>query len=467
LERKRRPTMMDLEIRGIVPRGYFEDAESAMNDKKLRRENVISDLTRRLAERPEFSEKWASKLMSKAMESVAKQNEMVQSATSPQGKETISQILTAKMAQRMGFEELKSKNILPSHYNPQTSRNLMAQQLSLHKEQRKGVLSQQINARPDVEELYDSGLIHYRHDQGVSAMIQPAAAELEQRVKHRVDGGYLRKSGILYDSELMAQLDTKMKRRPSIGDLEQRAIVPHGAFEDLESAKKLQSDRRLSITDELNAFFSEDRPSRVLLVQRNILMDNKKPRGRRDSVEMKVNDANDADTDHSDDDDNSDPRLPVFDGSSSPVIPAIPERPSAMFRSNTYTEVVMSSIAFNNKRAVEPSVEIDTLVAAPDLDDAMLATSTLSFLNVVDNLETAISMAIDRAKKTVHRQNAAEIDGAAVPEERPPESSGVRPGGEQRCRCHRVRPFGRRPAGHRGPLGADQGATARALRYGQ
>ena len=50
----------------------------------------------------------------------------------------------------------------------------------------------------------------------------------------------------------------------------------------------------------------------------------------------------------------------------------------------------MSSIAYNNKKAVEPSYEIERLVPEPDLDDTMMATSTLSFLNVVDNLDSLI-----------------------------------------------------------------------------
>ena len=86
----------------------------------------------------------------------------------------------------------------------------------------------------------------------------------------------------------------------------------------------------------------------------------------------------------------------------SPPIPSIPDRPSSMFRSNTYTEVVMSSIAFNNKKAVDPaaSYSISSLVSEPDLDDAMMATSTLSFLNVADNLDVAISSRIELAKSS-------------------------------------------------------------------
>merc|ERR1712228_121870 len=79
LARRRRPTMIDLETRGIVPSGYFHDVEVAMHDKKIRKENIILDLTNRLQERPEFSEKLASKLMSKAMDSIKKRNEMVDS----------------------------------------------------------------------------------------------------------------------------------------------------------------------------------------------------------------------------------------------------------------------------------------------------------------------------------------------------------------------------------------------------
>merc|ERR1719336_2255017 len=104
--------------------------------------------------------------------------EMLESANSPQGKETISQILTAKMAQRMGFEELKSKNILPSEYRVGSSSQIMAAQMALHKEQKKEKLASKINARPDVEELYDSGLMKYRHEKGVSHRLQGAAVEL-------------------------------------------------------------------------------------------------------------------------------------------------------------------------------------------------------------------------------------------------------------------------------------------------
>ena len=64
----------DLELRGIVPQGYFEDAEETMNGHKVRKENIIDDLNHRLA-------------------------------------------------QRMGFEELKSKNILPSNYSLDSSSN--------------------------------------------------------------------------------------------------------------------------------------------------------------------------------------------------------------------------------------------------------------------------------------------------------------------------------------------------------
>ena len=94
--------MMDLEIRGIVPRGYFEDAEQAMNGKKVRRENIIHDLTTRLASRPEFSSNLADKLMSKAMESVKQRAEMVESGSSPTGKETISQVISCTLPCGLG-----------------------------------------------------------------------------------------------------------------------------------------------------------------------------------------------------------------------------------------------------------------------------------------------------------------------------------------------------------------------------
>ena len=96
--------------------------------------------------------------------------------------------------------------------------------------------------------------------------------------------------------------------------------------------------------------------------------------------------------DESDEDD-------IYMAPGSPKVPEIPDRPSSMFRSNTYTEVVMSSIAFNNKKAVEPSYEIESLVPEPDLDATIMATSTLSFLNVVDNLDSLISGKIERAKR--------------------------------------------------------------------
>merc|ERR1712154_107143 len=69
LGRRRRPTMIDLEKRGIVPSGYFDDVETAMSEKKIRKENIINDLTSRLQGRPEFSEKLAMGLMNKAMDS--------------------------------------------------------------------------------------------------------------------------------------------------------------------------------------------------------------------------------------------------------------------------------------------------------------------------------------------------------------------------------------------------------------
>merc|ERR1712154_242526 len=109
LARRRRPTMIDLETRGIVPSGYFDDVEVAMHSKKIQKDNIIKDLTNRLESRPEFSENLAKGLMSKAIDSLSKRHQMVESGKNENDKKMISQILTAKLADRMDHNELKQK----------------------------------------------------------------------------------------------------------------------------------------------------------------------------------------------------------------------------------------------------------------------------------------------------------------------------------------------------------------------
>jgi len=60
--------------------------------------------------------------------------------------------------------------------------------------------------------------------------------------------------------------------------------------------------------------------------------------------------------------------------------------------------MVTSSIAFHNRKAMAPSLEVDVLVSAPDLEPQELATSALAFLNVLDSLESLISRKVRRAK---------------------------------------------------------------------
>ena len=59
---------------------------------------------------------------------------------------------------------------------------------------------------------------------------------------------------------------------------------------------------------------------------------------------------------------------------------------------------LLSPIVFHNRKAMAPSLEVDVLVAAPDLEPQELATSALAFLNVLDSLEALISRKVRRAK---------------------------------------------------------------------
>ena len=394
LNKTRRPTMLDLELRGIVPSGYFDDVETAMSEKKIRKENIIHDLASRLQGRPEFSEKLATKLMSKAMKSIKTRNQIVNSGKNQNDKALISEILTAKLSNRINFEELKNKNILSSSYHPQSSQKLIRKADELKKLQLQNKLESQLNARPDVDELYDSRYIKYKiHGQnGLSSTLHDVAINLEDGIKQRVDENYLKQKGI-FDSnqqkqrkEIINNLDSKIKSRPSIGSIEQSGIAPHGAFENVNVANKAKHDRIQSIHDELNAFFEFDRPSKQDLIKKGVFND-----GRRGSVKiLESDDEDDTDEDNQEEEELYNPE--------SPSIPPVPERPSSMFQTNTYTEIVMNSITFHNKKVIEPSYEIDVLVAEPDLNDEIIETSTLSFLNVLDNLNKIILKNIDNAK---------------------------------------------------------------------
>merc|ERR1712003_599765 len=113
------------------------------------------------------------------------------------------------------------------------------------------------------------------------------------------------------------------------------------------------------------------------------------PQKRRGSVEITPTDSENEDNDEEYED--------IYNHS--PDIPEAPERQSSMFQNSTYTEMVMNSISFHNKKVIEPSYSIDVLVPEPDLDEDMIATSTLSFLNVLDNLNEIILEKIEYAKQ--------------------------------------------------------------------
>eukprot|EP01084_Bolivina_argentea_P275932 470668_1 len=379
----RRPTMVDLEIRGIVPRGYFDDVESAMKATKIKKENIIHDLTDRLQSRPEFSESLASKLMNKAIRGLAKKREIVETGTTQNDKNVIQGILNAKLAQRMDVAELKSKNIVSQNYGLASRLNASADALA--KEHLKQKLVGKLNARRDEDELVDEGYLKYKghgHN-GLSASFQPVAVELEELIKTRVGEQFLEDRGYLRPER--KKLNEAIAKRPSIAAMEDAGIVPHGAFHDLDAAQKQKHDRVQSIHDELNAFFGSDRRSKDELLAKGVFRMAEKKRG---SIEIAVQEEEEEEEDES-----------QIEYELSPDIPPVPERnTSSMFQQNTYTEIVMNSITFHNKKAIEPSYSIDLLVAEPDLSEQMIATSTLSFLNVFDNLNSTISSKIEHAK---------------------------------------------------------------------
>ena len=390
--------MLDLELRGIVPSGYFDDVETAMSQKKIRRENIIHDLTERLNMKPEFSGKLAEKLMSKAMDSMKKRNEIVDSGKSAVDKEVIREILVAKLSERMDYEQLKQKNILPLSYYPTSAQKLMAATDELRKSQLSNKLESQLNARLPAQDLYDHGLVKYKIGQnGLASTLHDVASNLEDKYKQRVDENYLRNKGIYFDSQsqkeqsqIINKLDSKMKTRPSIGSMERTGIVPQGAMYDPTKANQTKHDRIQSIHDELNAFFEYDRPSKDEIIKKGYFYSkSNKENGdtkRRDSVKIIES--------PSDSEEEEEPQQPE-----SPHMPGTPPRGSAIFQQNTYTEIVMKSIQDHNKRVIEPSYEIDVLVAEPDLNDDIIQTSTLSFLNILNTLNKIISKKNKFAKK--------------------------------------------------------------------
>eukprot|EP00485_Elphidium_margaritaceum_P003410 CAMPEP_0202695738 /NCGR_PEP_ID=MMETSP1385-20130828/9258_1 /ASSEMBLY_ACC=CAM_ASM_000861 /TAXON_ID=933848 /ORGANISM="Elphidium margaritaceum" /LENGTH=2423 /DNA_ID=CAMNT_0049351815 /DNA_START=30 /DNA_END=7301 /DNA_ORIENTATION=- len=396
LNRTRRPTMIDLEKKGIVPRGYFDDVEQAMSEKKIRKENIVNDLATRLADRPDFSGKLASKLMTKALDSLKNSSQMVESGKNEEDKHVIAGILNAKLSERVEYSQLKDKNILSQHYEPELAQRLVANQDALEKAQLQSKLKSHFNARPDEEELYDSGLLKFTShgEHGLSTTFQPVAVELEDKIKTRVSKKYLKQQGIIdpkgsEKKKMAQQLDRKMGSRPSIGTLEQTGLVPHGAFEDLQEAVVAKHAHQQSVRDELDSFFESDRlKKKDELGRKGVLQEGKKRRG---SVEMVESDeeeeANEQTTQAED------------VKAESPTIPPVPERQSSMFQTNTYTEIVMNSITFHNQKVTEPSFEIDVLVEEPDLTEDVIQTSTLSFLNVLDNLNEVIASKINRVKQ--------------------------------------------------------------------
>eukprot|EP01084_Bolivina_argentea_P155148 270397_1 len=64
---QRLETMNDLEKRGIVPTGYFEDVKIANFEKKIAKDSIIYDLMFRLQSRPEYSERLAWQLVQNAI----------------------------------------------------------------------------------------------------------------------------------------------------------------------------------------------------------------------------------------------------------------------------------------------------------------------------------------------------------------------------------------------------------------
>merc|ERR1719233_2011616 len=74
---------------------------------------------------------------------------------------------------------------------------------------------------------------------------------VQQRIRAPVDGDYLKQRGKIDKRDaLRRSLESKMKDRPSMAALEQRAIVPHGAFEMVDGSGDGQT--ALSVDVEVN-----------------------------------------------------------------------------------------------------------------------------------------------------------------------------------------------------------------------
>jgi hypothetical protein len=222
--------------------------------------------------------------------------------------------------------------------------------------------------------------------------------------------------------------------RPSPSDLEQRGIIHHGAVEDPVLAQQLHHDRLQSITNELENFFPE-RPTKQQLLEDGRVFS------------QPINDNAPSEDLFGDSDDDNLDNVPLIghnytlkgpsvdyyrngnnkrpsiemqrpinhldDGYHSPTIPEVPDRISAIGSSmriapeqfgaapknhGQFAEIVMNNVNYHNNKVIDPCYEVDVLVPEPDLADIVIQSSSLSFVNVCDSLQTLIREKIARAK---------------------------------------------------------------------
>ncbi|ETN99973.1 RPEL repeat protein, partial [Reticulomyxa filosa] len=318
LKRERRPTMMDLEIRGVVPQGYFESAEQAIASQRRRKKSVVEDLRKHLAKRPDYSKMVAKGLLEKALvydETKQRLEQFVQSSASPSTTEAARLALQEKMERdgRPDYTELQSKNILKKSFNPTVDAMANASvKAELERHALEQNLKYQLASRREPQDMVDSGYLYYpvNDERAPSPGLHGVARELQESLEERPPEQFLVKKGIIQkevedwsvdQSSARDNLNQRLSMRPPKSDmtwkgfipaefaqhdvlvaeqqqelkkiktkqvlnkkldttnrptqdwLEERGIVPQGAFEDPEHAENLKKTRRQSLTRGLDS----------------------------------------------------------------------------------------------------------------------------------------------------------------------------------------------------------------------
>ncbi|ETO26304.1 viral A-type inclusion protein [Reticulomyxa filosa] len=212
LGRERRPTMMDLELRGVVPEGYFSSAERAITLQHRNRQSVIDDLKLRLEQRPDYSRMLASGLLQKALEHHEAKQQLEKFASELESPEARANAKAAKSAleekldreRRPSYVDLQKKNILKKSFNPNVDAMANASaKAELERHALEHNLKFQLASRRDPEDMVDSGYLYYpvNDERALSPGLHGVAHELQENLKERPHEEYLIQKGIIHKDE--------------------------------------------------------------------------------------------------------------------------------------------------------------------------------------------------------------------------------------------------------------------------